>query len=87
MKDRNNRSLLVAIDEFRKWNVEPRDLNWQTLMFFFEDACREYALDKLYEQWFSDGLVFIFLLYYNHGWENDIKTEAIRASEITSSYR
>ena len=54
MKDRNNRSLLVAIDEFRKWNVEPRDLNWQTLMFFFEDACREYALDKLYEQWFSD---------------------------------
>lgn len=54
MKDRNNRSLLVAIDEFRKWNVEPRDLNWDTLMFFFEDACREYALDKLYEQWFSD---------------------------------
>ena len=54
MKDRNNKSLLVAIDEFRKWNVEPGDLNWDTLMFFFEDACREFALDKFYEQGFSD---------------------------------
>jgi hypothetical protein len=54
LHNHSNKNLLVAIDEFRKWNVEPRDLNWDTLMFFFEDACREYALDKLYEQWFSD---------------------------------
>jgi hypothetical protein len=54
LHDHSNKNLLVAIDEFRNWNVEPWDLNWAELMFFFENACREYALDKLYEQWFSD---------------------------------
>lgn len=54
LHNHSNKNLLVAIDEFRHWNVEPGDLNWDTLMFFFEDACREFALDKLYEQWFSD---------------------------------
>lgn len=29
-------------------------MNWDTLMFFFEDACREFALDKFYEQGYSD---------------------------------
>lgn len=50
----SNKDLLKAIDEFRNGGAEMWSLEWDTLMHFFEDACREYALGKLYEQWFSD---------------------------------
>ena len=54
MKDHANKSLLIAIDEFRKWNADIGSLEWDTLMHFFEDACREYALDKFYDMWLDD---------------------------------
>lgn len=49
-----NKDLLKAIDEFRHGGADMWSIEWDTLMHFFENACREYALDKLYEQWFSD---------------------------------
>lgn len=49
-----NKDLLKAIDEFRKWNAAVGSLEWDTLMFFFEDACREFALEKFYDMWLDD---------------------------------
>ena len=53
-KNHSNKDLLRAIDEFRRWNAEPWSLEWDTLMYFFEDACREYAIEKFYERGLSD---------------------------------
>ena len=52
MKD--NKQLLKAIDEFRRGYAEMWSLEWDTLMYYFEDACRDYALEHFYEMWFTD---------------------------------
>lgn len=54
MIHRNNVDLLQAISKFRDGDACPGSVEWDTLMHFFEDACREYAIEKLYNKWFSD---------------------------------
>lgn len=49
-----NKDLLKAIDAYRNGDAIPWSLEWDTLMHFFEDDCREYTLGKLYEKGFSD---------------------------------
>lgn len=50
----SNKDLLKAIDEFRNGGAEIWSLEWDTLMHFFEDDCRNFALQKFYDQGFTD---------------------------------
>ena len=54
MKDHSNKDLLKAIDSFRHGGADIGSIEWDTLMFYFEDACREYALEKFYDMWLDD---------------------------------
>ena len=50
---RNHKPLLKAIDEFRNGNARPGTLEWDTLMYYWEDACIESAIQELADKWYT----------------------------------
>lgn len=51
---KNHKPLLQAIDEFRNWGARPWTLEWDTLMYYWEDDCIQSATQELYDKGYTD---------------------------------